>query len=203
MHQAAWEGRHPTLPRVCTVTPSVAGVSTPAAAADAVLAGFRWEDGHADIWRVFTDPNSLRAVVEGLTAPWTSAGVTHVVGIEARGFLLGGACAVQLRAGFIAVRKDGGLLPGPKVSTLAEPDYRGNRHRLRMQHRLGPGDRVLLIDDWAERGSQARAAADLIAQCGATLLGLSVIVDELSDDVRLTLPAVTALVHAAQLGDSS
>jgi len=174
-------------------------VTTPAA--DAVLAGFRWEDGHADIWRVFIDSDALRAVVEGLTAPWVAAGVTHVVGIEARGFLLGGACAVRLRAGFVAVRKDGGLLPGPKVSALAEPDYRGNRHRLRMQHRLRPGDRVLLVDDWVERGSQGRAAADLVAQCGATLLGLSVIVDELRDDVRQTLPRVTAVLHASQLGD--
>lgn len=176
-------------------------MTTPAA--DAVLAGFRWEDGHADIWRVFTDPESLRAVVEGLTAPWMSAGVTQVVGIESRGFLLGGACAVRLGAGFVAVRKDGGLLPGPKVSTLSELDYRGNRHRLRMQRRLGPGDRVLVVDDWAERGSQARAAADLIAQCGATLLGLSVIVDQLADDVRRALPRVTALVLADQLGDPS
>lgn len=170
------------------------------AAADAVLSRFRWEDGHADIWRVFSDPDALRAVIDGLSEPWVEAGVTHVVGLEARGFLLGGACAVQLRAGFVAVRKDGGPLPGPKVSTLAEPDYRGNRHRLRMQHRLEPGDRVLLVDDWAERGSQSRAAADLVAQCGATLLGLSVIVDELSDDVRQTLPRVTAVVRAGQLG---
>lgn len=172
--------------------------SLPAAA---VLAGFRWEDGHADIWRVFTDPEALGAVIDGLTAPWLSAGMTQVVGLEARGFLLGGACAVRLHAGFVAVRKDGGPLPGPKVSTLAEADYRGNRHRLRMQRRLGPADRVLLVDDWAERGSQARAAADLVAQCGATLLGLSVIVDELSDDVRRTLPWVTAIVQADQLGD--
>jgi len=66
-----------------------------------------------------------------------------------------------------------------------------------------PGDRVLLVDDWAERGSQSRAAADLVAQCGATQLGLSVIVDELSDNVRQTLPRVTAVVRAGQLGTPS
>jgi adenine phosphoribosyltransferase len=169
-----------------------------------ILERFRWVEGHADIWRVFADPAALAAVVTELAAPWQDAGVTHVVGIESRGFLLGGAVAVSLGAGFVAIRKDGtGLLPGPKVSTTAAEDYRGNQHVLRMQAVLTGRDRVLLVDDWAERGSQALAARELVARCGASFLGCSLMVDMLPASVRPRLGTVTAVVQAAELGPSS
>jgi adenine phosphoribosyltransferase len=168
-----------------------------------VLEAFRWVDGHADIWRVFADADSLRDVVSSLADPWQGVGVTHVVGVEARGFLLGGAVAVSLGAGFVAIRKAGtGLLPGPKVRATADEDYRGNRHQLRMQSVLAAGDRVLLVDDWAERGSQAQAARELVESCGAEFLGVAVVVDMLPADVRPKLGTVTALVAAAELGPS-
>jgi len=167
-----------------------------------VLEHFRWSGGHADIWRVFADGASLRAVVEGLVAPWQGAGVTHVVGVESRGFLLGAPCAVALNVGLVAIRKDqGGLLPGEKVSEQTAPDYRGNRHVLRMQRVLGPQDRVLLVDDWAERGSQALSAKALVELCGAQYLGATIVVDQLSDSTRSSLGRVTALVHADELGE--
>jgi adenine/guanine phosphoribosyltransferase-like PRPP-binding protein len=78
--------------------------------------------------------------------------VAKVTGIESRGFLLGGAVALALGTGFVGVRKAGGLLPGSKVVTEAEPDYRGQPQLLRMQAVLRPTDRVLLVDDWAELG---------------------------------------------------
>lgn len=164
---------------------------------------FRWEQGHADVWRIFTDATALRIVVEGLAEPWTGEGVTHVLGIESRGFLLGGAVAVSLDAGFLAVRKAGtGLLPGPKVRVRASEDYRGLEHDLRMQSVVGEGDRVLMVDDWAERGSQALAARALVEECGAQWLGLSVIVDELGEDRRGVLGRVTRVVTASELGEA-
>ena len=174
------------------------------ASEDAVLGRFRWEQGHADVWRVFSDAAALRAVVAGLVAPWRGEGVTHVLGIEARGFLLGGAAAVALDAGFLAVRKSGtGLLPGPKVRTTADEDYRGLAHDLRMQAVVGEGDRVLMVDDWAERGSQALAARELVEQCGACWLGVSLVVDQLGDERRARLGRVTRIVTVAALGPSS
>jgi adenine phosphoribosyltransferase len=166
----------------------------------ALLGSFRWVSGHADVWRVFADADAFAAVVAGLVAPWRHRGVTHVVGIEARGFLIGGAAAVQLGAGFVAVRKADGLLPGDKVTAETTADYRGRRHRLRMQTVLGPADRVLLVDDWAERGSQARGVQQLVAACGARFLGMSVLVDQLGDRMRADLGSVTALVRAQELG---
>lgn len=169
----------------------------------AVLEHFRWVDGHADIWRVCADGRSLQHVVAGLAEPWRGAGVTRVVGIESRGFLLGAATAVALGVGFVAIRKsDTGLLPGPKVAVVAQEDYRGIRHQLRMQAVLNQHDLVLLVDDWAERGSQALAARELVTQCRAHFLGVTLMVDMLPDDIRAQLGRVTALVHADELGES-
>lgn len=81
-------------------------------------------------------------------------------------------------------------------------DYRGQRHRLRMQVVLKTGDRVLLVDDWAERGSQARGAVQLCEQSDAEFLGLSVIVDMLAPEVRASFPRVTTLVSGAARGPS-
>ncbi|MDT0277573.1 phosphoribosyltransferase [Blastococcus goldschmidtiae] len=167
----------------------------------ALLANFRWHGGHADVWRVFADGDALASVVTGLADPWRGSAVSRVVGIESRGFLLGAAVAVSLGVGFVAVRKDGGLFPDATVTTEAEEDYRGLRHRLRMQAVLTPADRVLLVDDWAERGSQARAARYLVESTGATFLGISLLVDQLPAPVRSSLGRVTALVSADELGD--
>jgi len=171
------------------------------AARDALLAHFRWSGGHADVWRVFADGDALAAVVAGLADPWRDRGVTRVVGIESRGFLLGAAAAVSLGVGFVAVRKEAGLFPGPKVTVQAAEDYRGQRHRLRMQAVLDDRDRVLLVDDWAERGSQAAAVRHLVESTGATFAGVSLLVDQLGPERRTALGRVTALAGAADLGD--
>lgn len=167
----------------------------------AVLSHFGWQDGHADIWKLFSDAVVFNLLISGLVAPWRDAEVTHVVAVESRGFLLGGAVARELEAGFVAVRKRDGLLPGPKVEvTAASEDYRGQRQHLRMQRTLHPGDRVLLVDDWAERGSQAQAAAHLIRQCHANFLGLTVVVNQLDPSTEAQLERVTAIVRAEELG---
>gem|GEM_PF-4198605 len=63
-----------------------------------LLAEFRWHGGHADIWRMFVNATALSSVIDGLAEPWRDKGITHVLGIESRGFLLGGAVAVSLGA---------------------------------------------------------------------------------------------------------
>ncbi len=177
--------------------------SAAAAGRQAFLDRFRWQDGHADIWRVFLDPTALAGVVDGMAEPWRERGITHVLGIESRGFLLGAAVAVNLGVGFQAVRKSGGLLPGRTSSAVTAPDYRNQRHEFRMQETLGANDIALLVDDWAERGAQATAVRELVERSGARFAGVSLAVDELTDDVRETLARVTSLVRAAELGDSS
>lgn len=166
-----------------------------------LLARFEWVDGHADIWRLFSDGPLFLRMVAALAEPFRDA--TKVAGVEARGFILGGAVAAELGAGFAAIRKEAGLFPGKKLSHRAEADYRGTEHTLRLQRAaLDPGDVVLLVDDWAERGAQALAARRLIEDCGATFAGLSLIVDQLEDDVRERIGRVHALVRAEELGPS-
>jgi adenine phosphoribosyltransferase len=165
-----------------------------------ILSQFRWVEGHADVWRLFANASTLTALIDGLAAPWREAEVTKVCGIEARGFVLGAPVAARLGVGFVAIRKEGGLFPGPKLELRAEADYRGLRPLLRVQRdNLQSDDRVVLVDDWAERGAQAAAARHLIEQCGATFLGLSLVVDQLSDDVRAGLGRVEAILRYEEL----
>jgi adenine phosphoribosyltransferase len=173
-----------------------------AKAREALLSRFRWQDGHADVWHVFADGAALAAVVDGLIEPWRDRGVTRVVGVESRGFLLGAPAALALGVGFVAVRKEHGVLPGPKHAVTADADYRGVRHRLRMQAILNSDDRVLMVDDWAEQGSQASGVSRLVQAAGATFLGLSVLVDQLDSAARDRLGVVTAIAMADDLGPS-
>ena len=169
-------------------------------ACDVVLDRFAWIDGHADVWAIFRDADALRVVVTALVEPFLGDGVTAVCGIESRGFLLGGAAAVQLGVGFVPIRKAGGLFPGVKVTRATAPDYRDVVNTLRLQRAaLGPGDRVVLVDDWVETGSQFLAARAMIAECGAELVGCSVIVDDTTDQRRAAIGRVHALVRADQL----
>lgn len=175
-------------------------MSTTASARQAVLNRFAWVDGHADVWAVFRDAEALHLVVAALVEPFVDQWVTAVCGIESRGFLLGGAAAVQLGVGFVPVRKAGGLFPGDKASRTTTPDYRGTVNTLRLQRSaLAPGDRVVLVDDWIETGSQVRAVRELVAGCGAELAGCSVIVDQLPDHRRTGIGPVHGLLRAGEL----
>lgn len=122
------------------------------------------------------------------------------MGIESRGFLLGGPAAVELGLGFVAVRKAGSPFPGPKLSAVSATDYRGRRSEFLLQRAaVSPGDRLLLVDDWVETGSSATAVASLVTAAGGQLVALAVLVDQLSDPARDRLPPVHALVGAAEL----
>jgi adenine phosphoribosyltransferase len=170
------------------------------AARATVLKHFRWIDGDADVWSMLRDPEALAAIIRGLAAPYRSAGVTVVVAIESRGFLLGAAVAIELGVGFAAIRKDGALFPGDKQRIRTEPDYRGNTRELSaLRSQFSAGDRALLIDDWIETGSQALAARAVVEACGAELSGLSVIIDETTAPTRKRLPPVMAIVSSLEL----
>lgn len=167
---------------------------------DDIVSRVDWVDGHANVWRLFADADVFPRVIDGLAEPYAAGDVTHVAGIEARGFLLGGAVAARLGAGFVAIRKDGGLLPGPKHMRTAPLDYRGNSARLRLQQdALGPRDRVLLVDDWFETGSQALTARALIDDAEADYAGSSIVVDQLAASARDRLAPVAALLPFSAL----
>jgi adenine phosphoribosyltransferase len=159
-----------------------------------------WVGRHADVWRAFSDRLVFPRLVAALADPFRGERITKVAGVEARGFILGSAVAVELSCGFVAIRKELGLFPGGKILRTTEPDYRGSTSTLRLQTRsLTDGDRVLLVDDWFETGSQALAARAMIEQAGAVFVGASIMVDQLADDVRSQLGTVAALLPFAAL----
>ncbi|WP_116199703.1 phosphoribosyltransferase family protein [Amycolatopsis circi] len=165
-----------------------------------LLDRFRWVDGHADLWPVFRDATAFAEVVKALAEPFRDADVTAVCGIESRGFLLGGAVALELGVGFAAIRKAAGMFPGEKLTRETDPDYRGFRHTLRLQRSaLSSGDRALLVDDWIETGSQALAVRDLVVEAGAELVGCAVLVDQLNPAMRRRLGKLHALLTADEL----
>ena len=167
-----------------------------------VLERFAWVEGHADVWRLFADGALLRDLAASLASPFADAGVTKVAGIEARGFILGAVVATHLGSGFVAIRKEQGLFPGEKLSRRTAADYRGSESLLRLQRvAVEPDDRVLIVDDWVEVGSQALTAKKLVENAGGTYVGVSVLVDDTGDAVRALLEPFAALLRREALGD--
>ena len=164
---------------------------------------FRWVGGHADILGLTAEAGFLARSAVALAAPFAAADVTKVAGIEARGFVFGAAVALRLEVGFVAVRKAGSVHPGPKAVRASEADWRGRRVAYELQRAVvAAGDRVLLVDDWAETGSQAAAARALVEECGGTWAGVSLLVDQLDESVRAQLAPVSSVLTHDQLPDS-
>ncbi len=114
--------------------------------------------------------------------------------------MLAACVALELEAGFVGIRKPGGMHPGPNVELVAPRDWRGLETTLRLQrHVVEEGESVLIVDDWAETGSKALTARRLIELCGAIYAGLSLLVDQLPDDVRAQLEPVARVVFADEL----
>ena len=164
----------------------------------------RYFDGHSDTLGLFADAAFLRRTGSELAAPFREGRGTKVVGIEARGFVLATAVALELGAGFAAVRKAGAIHPGPKEELLAPTNWRGQATLLRLQrHAVTARDRVLIVDDWAESGSSALTARELVARSGGHYVGLSLLVDQLRDDVRAELEPVAAVALASEAEPAS
>ena len=165
--------------------------------ADELSSTLRYYDGHSDTLGLFAQPGFLSRAGEALAEPFRTAGITKVAGIEARGFVLATAAALEMGIGFIAVRKKGSVLAGAKEELKSAPDWRGVEEVLRLQrHVVDPGDRVLVVDDWAETGAKATAARVLIERSGGRYCGLSLLVNQLSPDIQATLEPVAFVVRA-------
>ena len=167
------------------------------ALADEVAAKLRYFDGHSDTLGLFADAGFLARAGAALAVPFRAAEVTKVAGIEARGFVLGTAVALELGLGFVGMRKPGAVLAGDKAEARFERDWRGDDGVLRLQrHVVGTGERVLLVDDWAETGAKALAARELIEACGGVYAGLSLLVNQLPADVQSRLEPLAFVVRA-------
>jgi adenine phosphoribosyltransferase len=128
-----------------------------------------------DITPVLGNGPLLREVVAAMAEPFGRSRVTHVVGIEARGFILGGAVATTLGVGFVPVRKPG-KLPWERIKEEYALEYGTDTlevHRDGADHR----GRVLIVDDVLATGGTARAAAGLARKLGAEVVGWSFLLE--------------------------
>ncbi len=139
-----------------------------------------------DLTPVLADPDLSAAMLDRLAAPWRGAGVTHVVGIEARGFWFGPALAAALGAGSLPARKPG-KLPAPTVTASYALEYGRDTLELHGQD-LGPGALVLVHDDVIATGGTASAACRLVTDAGATVAGCSFAIEIAFLDGRRQLP---------------
>jgi adenine phosphoribosyltransferase len=128
-----------------------------------------------DITTLLANPEGLRAAVEGLVRPFSPADVDCVAGIEARGFILGGAVAYALGRGFIPIRKKG-KLPARTIGQEYSLEYGVDTIEIHADA-IPAGARVLLVDDLIATGGTAAAAVALIRRTGGRLVGAAFVVD--------------------------
>ncbi|MGY6410275.1 MAG: adenine phosphoribosyltransferase [Alkalilacustris sp.] len=147
-----------------------------------------------DVTTLFADARGFRMAVDQLLHPYAGERIDKVVGLEARGFILGGAVAHQLGTGFVPVRKKG-KLPGTTIAQDYTLEY-GEAVVEVHDDALSPGQRVLLVDDLLATGGTAEAGIRLIERLGADVVGCAFVVDLPDLGGRRRLEALGMDVHA-------
>ncbi len=147
-----------------------------------------------DVTTLFADPRGFRMAIDQLLHPYAGMRFDKVVGLEARGFILGGAVAHQLSAGFVPIRKKG-KLPGAVISEAYTLEY-GEAVVEIHDDAITPGERVLLVDDLLATGGTAEAGIRLVERLGGEIIGCAFIVDLPDLGGRARLEALDMDVHA-------
>ena len=128
-----------------------------------------------DITTLLRDPDGFRDVIAAMASPFLNQSIDLVVGIESRGFILGGAVAESLGAGFVPVRKPG-KLPARAVKESYALEYGTDALEIHEDAVL-PGQRVVIVDDVIATGGTARATASLVRKLGGTVHALAFLVE--------------------------
>lgn len=149
-----------------------------------------------DITPLLASAEGFRAAIDIIKAEYAGAGVTKVMGAEARGFIFGGALAYELDAGFVPARKPGKL---PWMTTSHTYDLEYGTDALEVHtDALRPGDVVLIVDDVLATGGTAAAKAALVEKMGATVAGFAFLIelDALGGRAKLGSARMVSLIHA-------
>ena len=128
-----------------------------------------------DVTTLFADARGFRICVDQLLHPYAGERIDKVIGLEARGFIVGGAIAHQLSVGFVPIRK-AGKLPGATHAQDYQLEY-GEAVMEIHQDAIQPGEIVLVVDDLLATGGTAEASIKLLEKMGANILGCTFIVD--------------------------
>lgn len=131
--------------------------------------------GFKDITPLLQDAEAFRYAVDSIAKHYSDDSVNLILGAEARGFIIGGALAYRLKAGFIPARKPGKL---PHHVTKAEYELEYGMDILEMHmDAIKPGDRVLVVDDVLATGGTASAKVDLVEQLGGKVVGIAFLIE--------------------------
>jgi adenine phosphoribosyltransferase len=147
-----------------------------------------------DVTTLFSDARGFRIAIDQLLHPYTGTRIDKVVGLEARGFILGGAIAHQLAVGFVPIRKKG-KLPGATIQQDYKLEY-GEAVMEVHDDALQPGEKVLLVDDLLATGGTAEAGIKLIERLGAQVVGCAFVIDLPELGGRKLLEGLGMQVHA-------
>ncbi|MGO9743847.1 MAG: adenine phosphoribosyltransferase [Roseiarcus sp.] len=128
-----------------------------------------------DITTLLGNARAFRRAIDELVQPWAGTKIDKIAGIEARGFILGGAVAHQLSAGFVPIRKKG-KLPHTKVSIAYSLEYGIDEMEIH-EDAIGAGERVLLVDDLIATGGTAEGACKLLRSVGADIVAACFVID--------------------------
>lgn len=128
-----------------------------------------------DVTTLFADPRGFRMAVDQMLHPYAGMQIDKVVGLEARGFILGGAIAHQLTVGFVPIRKKG-KLPGAVISEAYTLEY-GEAVMEMHDDAIKAGERILVVDDLLATGGTAAAGIKLIERLGGEIVSTSFIID--------------------------
>ncbi|PRY94420.1 adenine phosphoribosyltransferase [Hasllibacter halocynthiae] len=147
-----------------------------------------------DVTTLFADARGMRICVDQLLDPYAGTRIDRVAGLEARGFILGGAIAHQLGTGFVPIRKKG-KLPGPRIEEAYVLEY-GEAVMEVHEDAVEPGQRILLVDDLLATGGTAEAGIKLIERLGGEVAGCAFVIDLPELGGRKRLEALGMDVHA-------
>jgi len=128
-----------------------------------------------DIMSLLSNPGALIQASEDLAALYEGEEIDYVVGIESRGFILGGLMAAHFKAGFVPMRKPG-KLPGTVISRAYELEYATSELQLQ-KGVIRPGSRVLIHDDIVAKGGTGEASVLLSREVGAEVVGFAAMID--------------------------
>ena len=143
-----------------------------------------------DFTPLLADPRGLALAVELMANPHRGTTIDLVVGAESRGFIFGIAIAQALSCGFVPIRKPGKL---PRSVHGADYALEYGTDRLEIHSdALGPGQRILIVDDLLATGGTLQAASRLVEMCGASIAGFSVLIELAFLNGRSKLPAGVA-----------
>lgn len=128
-----------------------------------------------DVTTLFADPRGFRMAIDQMLHPYAGERIDKVVGLEARGFILGGAIAHQLSVGFVPIRKKG-KLPGTTISQDYKLEY-GEAIVEVHDDAITPGEKILVVDDLLATGGTAEAGIKLVERLGGEIIACSFIID--------------------------